>query len=115
LGLFLLVLSVLASGGNAFVVGGTLTLIILLVGNLSGANVNPAISVAMFLRGALTVEETMSYIVVQAAAGAQGAALGVRTFGLKRCWRCRGAAGCWPTCRAPCEPIVQRLFRSRIA
>ena len=70
LGLFLLVLSVLASGGNAFVVGGTLTLIILLVGNLSGANVNPAISVAMFLRGALTVEETMSYIVVQAAAGA---------------------------------------------
>jgi aquaporin Z len=70
LGLFLLVLSVLASGGNAFVVGGTLTLIILLIGNLSGANVNPAISVAMFLRGALTVEETMSYIVVQATAGA---------------------------------------------
>ena len=70
LGIFLLVLSVLASGGNAFVVGGTLTLIILLIGNLSGANVNPAISLAMFLRGSLSMNEMFSYIVVQALAGA---------------------------------------------
>jgi aquaporin Z len=70
LGIFLLVLSVLASGGNAFVVGGTLTLIILLIGNLSGANVNPAISLAMFLRGSLSVNEMFSYIVVQGLAGA---------------------------------------------
>lgn len=65
LGTFLLVLSILASGNNAFVVGGALALIILLVGNLSGAHVNPATSLAMFIRGSLSVAEFAGYAVVQ--------------------------------------------------
>lgn len=65
LGTFLLVLSILASGGNAWVVGGTLALVMLLVGNLSGANVNPAVSMAMYVKGALSTQEFVSYAVVQ--------------------------------------------------
>lgn len=65
LGTFLLTLSILASGGNAWVIGGTLALVVLLVGSLSGANVNPAVSLAMYLKGALSTQEFMSYAVVQ--------------------------------------------------
>ncbi len=70
LGTLLLVLSVIASGGNAWVVGGALALIILLVGAMSGAHVNPAVSLAMFLKGALTSQELAGYIVVQLLGGA---------------------------------------------
>jgi aquaporin Z len=69
LGTFLLVLSFLASGTNPWVVGGTLALIILLVGSLSGAHVNPAVSIAMFVKGALSVQEVVSYAVVQVLGG----------------------------------------------
>lgn len=70
LGTFLLVLSILASGGNAWIVGGTLALVILLVGSMSGAHVNPAVSVAMFLRGALSSQELAAYATVQVLGGA---------------------------------------------
>jgi aquaporin Z len=65
LGTFLLVLSVLASGGNAFVIGSTLIIIILLIGAMSGAHVNPAISLAMFIKGSLSVQELASFVAVQ--------------------------------------------------
>ena len=42
LGTFLLLISILATG-NAFIIGATLALIILLVGGISGAHVNPAV------------------------------------------------------------------------
>jgi aquaporin Z len=70
LGTFLLILSVFASGGNAFVIAGTLCLVILLIGKISGANVNPAISLAMLLEGSMSAVEFITYITVQAAGGA---------------------------------------------
>jgi len=65
LGTFLLVLSVFASGGNAYVIGLTLAVVVLLCGKLSGAHVNPAISFAMFIKGTLSVKELLGYVTVQ--------------------------------------------------
>ena len=71
LGTFLLAMAVLASG-NALVIGGTLGLLVLLLGNVSGAYLNPAISVAMLMKGSMGTLEFLTYIVAQCA-GAAGA------------------------------------------
>jgi glycerol uptake facilitator-like aquaporin len=69
LGTFLLLISILATG-NALVIGLTLSLIIFLVGGLSGANVNPAVSLAMLINGSLSVTDFVVYSIVQLAGGA---------------------------------------------
>jgi aquaporin Z len=69
LGAFLLILSILATG-NAFVIGATLAVIILLIGGVSGAHVNPAVSVAMYLKGALSLTELAAYSAAQIVGGA---------------------------------------------
>ena len=69
LGTFLLVLSVFASGANAYVIGATLAVVVLLCGKLSGAHVNPAISFAMFMKGSLSVKELAGYVVAQVLGG----------------------------------------------
>lgn len=69
LGAFLLILSILATG-NAFVIGATLAVIILLIGGVSGAHVNPAVSIAMYLKGALSLNEFAVYTAAQLAGGA---------------------------------------------
>jgi len=69
LGTFLLVLSVFASGGNAYVVGATLAVIIILTGKVSGGHVNPAISMAMYVKGAISFKELLGYVVSQLAGG----------------------------------------------
>jgi len=69
LGAFLLVLSVFASGGNAYVVGGTLAVVILLTAKLSGGHVNPAVSAAMYAKGALSLTEFLAYTASQIAGG----------------------------------------------
>lgn len=53
LGAFLLVVSILASGGNFIIIGATLALIVFLIGGISGASVNPAVSAAMWISGSL--------------------------------------------------------------
>ena len=69
LGTFLLLMSILATG-NAFIIGGTLTGIVLLLGGVSGAHVNPAVSVAMLLKGAISGTEFITYSLVQCAGAA---------------------------------------------
>jgi len=63
-GTFLLLISIFATG-NAFVIGGTLAGLILLIGGISGAHVNPAVSLAMLVKGAITAGEFGAYIVAQ--------------------------------------------------
>jgi aquaporin Z len=70
IGTFLLVLSIFASGGNAFIIGCTLALVILLAGKVSGAHVNPAVSLAMLLEGSMTALEFITYLTTQMAGGA---------------------------------------------
>ena len=67
-GTFLLLLSILATG-NALIIGLTFTLVIFLIGDLSGAHINPAVSITMFMNSALSLSEFFSYAVVQCLGG----------------------------------------------
>jgi aquaporin Z len=64
LGTFLLLISIFATG-NAFIIGATLALIILLIGGISGAHVNPAVSLAMLIKGTISATEFGTYAVSQ--------------------------------------------------
>ena len=68
-GPFLLLISIFATG-NALVIGGTLALIIIIAGGISGGHMNPAVSVAMWLNGGLSVPDLLGYLVAQYAGGA---------------------------------------------
>jgi len=69
LGTFLLVLSFLASGGNPFVIGGTLAVVGLLTGKLSGGHINPAVSMAVYVKGGLSMGELFAYTASQLLGG----------------------------------------------
>jgi len=68
-GTFLLLMAIFATG-NAFAIGGTLALLVILLGGISGSHVNPAVSFAMFIKGAISVTELVTYSVAQCAGGA---------------------------------------------
>lgn len=69
LGTFALIFSVLATG-NWLVIGLTLAAVIFLVGDLSGANVNPVVSVAMYMTGTMSLKKMLEYWVAQGLGGA---------------------------------------------
>ena len=69
LGTFLLTMSIFATG-NAIIIGATLILIIFLLGGISGAHVNPAVSVAMLLKGSISFVEFINYSISQCAGAA---------------------------------------------
>ena len=59
LGTLLLVLSILASGGNA----------LFFAAKTSGGHVNPAVSLAMYLRKKMSMNDLIGYIVAQLLGG----------------------------------------------
>ena len=63
-GTFLLLLSIFATG-NALVIGATLALNVWLLGGISGSHVNPAVSIAMLVKGAISSTEFVTYTVAQ--------------------------------------------------
>jgi glycerol uptake facilitator-like aquaporin len=65
-GTFLLLMSIFATG-NALVIGLTLALNVWLLGGISGSHVNPAVSAAMLVKGAISTTEFVTYTVVQIA------------------------------------------------
>lgn len=65
LGAFFFILSIFASGGNPLIIGASLALIIFLIANVSGAHVNPAVSLSMFMNGSLKPAELFSYVFAQ--------------------------------------------------
>ena len=69
LGTFALIFSVLATG-NWLVIGLTLAAVIFLVGDLSGANVNPVVSIAMYMTGTMNLKKMLEYWVAQGLGGA---------------------------------------------
>ena len=68
LGTFPLIFSILATG-NWLVIGLTLAAVIFLVGDLSGANVNPVVSLVLYLNNGMTGQKCLEYIIVQVLGG----------------------------------------------
>ncbi len=77
LGTFLLMLSVLASGGSPIIIGLTLALIVFLTGGISGAAVNPALAAALWYSGTLNATTFSLYTIVEVL-GAVAAAFAYR-------------------------------------
>jgi aquaporin Z len=69
LGTLLFVLSILASGGNPWFIGFSLAVVILFTSKMSGGNINPAVSVVMYLKGKLSMNELLGYVVSQVLGG----------------------------------------------
>jgi len=67
-GTFLLLTSIFFTG-NWLIIGLTLAGIIYITGNVSGGHMNPAVSVAMYLKGAITATECLSYSLSQILGG----------------------------------------------
>lgn len=75
---FLFVLSIIAAVNSdspltPLAIGFTLAVLVYATGHISGAHLNPAVSVAVFLRGGLSVADLIAYIVAQLVGGALAA------------------------------------------
>jgi glycerol uptake facilitator-like aquaporin len=64
LGTFLFILSILITG-SPLMIGIFLALIIYILSDISGGHVNPAVSLAFFLKGDLSPIKFITYVVVQ--------------------------------------------------
>lgn len=67
LGTFALIFAILATG-NFVAIGTTLAATIFLLGGISGANLNPAVSLAMLLTGKISTRRFVFYALTQMAA-----------------------------------------------
>jgi aquaporin Z len=70
LGSFFFILVILMSGGNPLVIGAALAITVGLIGGISGAHVNPAVSVAQYLQGSLHPTDLFAFVFVQLVGGA---------------------------------------------
>jgi aquaporin Z len=85
IGTFFLVLAVVgavsqASALAAFAIGGTLMAVIYAGGHISGAHYNPAVSLAVLVRGRLTTAEFGGYVIAQAIGATLAALVGSWLF-----------------------------------
>jgi len=75
---FLFVLSIIAAVNSEspltpLAIGFTLAVLVYSTGHISGAHLNPAVSVGVFLRGGLSVVDLIAYLVAQFVGGALAA------------------------------------------
>ena len=75
---FLFVLAIIAAvnSGNPLTplaIGFTLAVLVYATGHISGAHLNPAVSVGVFLRGGLSVADFIAYLIAQLVGGALAA------------------------------------------
>ena len=62
-------LYVILATGNAVAIGAALALTIMVGGNISGGNFNPAVSIMMVAAGKLNSKDLVPYILAQVAGG----------------------------------------------
>ena len=65
LGTFLLLTAIFVTG-NWLAIGATLATVVIVTGNVSGGHANPAVSLALYLKGTLTQVEFGGYVLAQA-------------------------------------------------
>jgi glycerol uptake facilitator-like aquaporin len=83
---------------NAGATAGVLYILIATLGPISGAHFNPAVSIAMALRGELAWRDTVAYVLVQFPAAIAGVVLAHAMFGLELIQpgdHVRSGAGIW--------------------
>lgn len=100
----LFVFSIVGAINNAgdftpLVIGFTLMVLVYATGHLSGAHLNPAVSLGALLRGALSLGDFIAYIVAQFIGGALGALL---------------ATALWPRAAAPVEIETGPAFLAEV-
>lgn len=83
---FLFVFSIIGAVNGAselapLAIGLALAVLIYATGHISGAHLNPAVSVGVFLRGGLSVVDLIAYIVAQFVGGALAALLSAAVWG----------------------------------
>jgi len=66
IGTFFLVLTI-GLTGDPIAIGTMLMVMVYMGGHISGAHYNPAVSIAMIIRGLLTIKEAINYILFQIA------------------------------------------------
>jgi len=66
LGTFLLIMSMLVTA-NPIIIGLTLAFVLFLLAGISGGHVNPAVSLVILFKGAITVTEFLVYTIAQCA------------------------------------------------
>ena len=69
LGTLFFIYTILASGGNALIVGGSLAFLIFVFGGFSGGHFNPAVTLTMAVSNRLEWSDVAPYIVSQIAGG----------------------------------------------
>jgi glycerol uptake facilitator-like aquaporin len=69
LGSIIFILSILLTNGNPLIVAITLGVLIYSAASYSGANLNPAVSIVMGLKGVLSWTQVPIYIAAQVAGG----------------------------------------------
>jgi glycerol uptake facilitator-like aquaporin len=62
-------LSVIVATGNAWAIGGTLAVLCLLGGSISGGHFNPAVTVMTLYNRGIAMDNAVLYIIAQIAAG----------------------------------------------
>src|SRR3990167_7080104 len=73
IGTFFLVLVVSLSEGNPLAIGAVIIALVYTGGYISGAHYNPAVTLAVYLRGKIAADEAVKYAVVQILGAAAGA------------------------------------------
>ena len=65
LGTMALILVILITGGNPVIIGAALAGLVAVAGSLSGAHFNPAVSIMALVKGDLSQNDLMGYILAQ--------------------------------------------------
>lgn len=68
LGTFVLVFSILTTG-NFLIIGLTMAAVVYLIGDLSGANINPVVSLVMLMNKTISIQKFYEYVIVQILGG----------------------------------------------